>query len=237
MRIEKIKRKTVVEQVMEKMKEMIASGQYKPRDKLPTEGQLAEMFGIGRSSIREAIKLFNYLGILKSTPRLGTIVCDRSNISTEALTWAMLLGNKDMFEIIDLRALIEEKGLVSLKETQQNKPEMFKQDYNALENEVSNLKKAVINGSIETIIEADYEFHGIIIRASGISLFNDIYRTLVSYMREEIIKSLRENLEDIVKEHTQYLNSIKTGELTLMKSSLDAHIKQIKFDIERRSSM
>ena len=80
----KIRQKTVVEQVMEQIKELIASGKYKPGDKLPTEHELAEKFGIGRSSIREAIKIFNYLGVLKSKAAKGTFLSDRGNISAEA---------------------------------------------------------------------------------------------------------------------------------------------------------
>ena len=52
------------------------------------------MFGVGRSSIREAIKIFNYLGIMESKAALGTFISERSNISREALTWALLLGKE-----------------------------------------------------------------------------------------------------------------------------------------------
>ena len=64
MSIEKIKKTTIVEQVMEQIKALIASGAYKSGDKIPTELELAESFGVGRSTIREAIKIFNHL-ILK----------------------------------------------------------------------------------------------------------------------------------------------------------------------------
>ena len=86
MPLKKVKQKTVVDQVMDQIKELIASGEYKPGDKIPTEMELAKDFGLGRSSIREAIKIFNYLGVLESRAAIGTIVRERSQISTEALT-------------------------------------------------------------------------------------------------------------------------------------------------------
>jgi DNA-binding FadR family transcriptional regulator len=73
-RIRKISKKTVVEQVMDQVKELIVTGQFRVNDTIPPEVELAKMFGIGRSTIREAIKLFNYLGILKSEPGKGTRV-------------------------------------------------------------------------------------------------------------------------------------------------------------------
>ena len=74
MRSNAIRQQTVVTQVMGEMRNLIASGAYVPGDRIPTEKELAERFGVGRSSIREAIKIFNYLGILSSKAALGTFV-------------------------------------------------------------------------------------------------------------------------------------------------------------------
>ena len=92
---------------MAEIRRLIASGAYAPGDKIPTEKELAESFGIGRSSIREAIKIFNYLGVLESRAALGTFVRDRSNISSEALSWSLLLGSDELYEMIDLRGGME----------------------------------------------------------------------------------------------------------------------------------
>jgi DNA-binding FadR family transcriptional regulator len=82
---ERIYQKTVVVQAMEKIRLLLTSGQYKPGDKIPTEHELIERFGIGRSSIREALKIFQHLGILKSQVSKGTFLCDKSRLSTEAI--------------------------------------------------------------------------------------------------------------------------------------------------------
>jgi GntR family transcriptional repressor for pyruvate dehydrogenase complex len=92
---------------MDKIRELIASGRFKTGDRIPTEGELAEMLGIGRSSIREAIKVFNYLGVLDSQTAKGTFVCERSRISAEALTWSILLGQDDYYDLIDTRGADE----------------------------------------------------------------------------------------------------------------------------------
>ncbi|MCK4515895.1 MAG: FadR family transcriptional regulator, partial [Spirochaetaceae bacterium] len=52
-----ISQQTVVAQVMSRVKDLIASGQYQPGQQLPTEQELAQQFGVGRSSIREAMKV------------------------------------------------------------------------------------------------------------------------------------------------------------------------------------
>ena len=114
MKVSKVRQKTIVEQVMDQIKDLIASGQLKPHDKIPTETELAQMFGIGRSSVREAIKIFQYLGILEVSPRKGTFVCDYTNVSTEALTWSILLRKNDIYELVGLREVIEESAVETL---------------------------------------------------------------------------------------------------------------------------
>lgn len=111
---DKIFQMTVVEQVMDRIKTLITSGTYKPGDKLPTELELAERFGIGRSSVREAIKIFQYLGVLESRVPKGTFLRPRSQISTEAITWALLLGDDDVNDILELREVIEQRALAHL---------------------------------------------------------------------------------------------------------------------------
>ena len=53
----KIKNKSVVQTVVDSITKAIIAGELKPGDKIPTELELAESFGVGRNSIREAIKI------------------------------------------------------------------------------------------------------------------------------------------------------------------------------------
>lgn len=88
---ERIKRSSVVTEAMQRIKDLISSGKYSVGDKLPTEHELAQRFGIGRSSIREAIKVFQYLGILETVVPKGTFICRSSNMISEFFTWSALL--------------------------------------------------------------------------------------------------------------------------------------------------
>ena len=50
--------------------------ELRPGDKIPTEAELAESMGVGRNSIREAIKILVYLGVLEIRRAEGTFVCE-----------------------------------------------------------------------------------------------------------------------------------------------------------------
>lgn len=120
---DKIVHKTILEQVMKKIQEMIASGEYKVGDKLPNESDLADRLGVGRSSVREALKIFNYLGVLESKTARGTFVSDRSNISKEAMTWSILLGKNDHTDLLEIRTAIELISTLILTTRHRNAPE------------------------------------------------------------------------------------------------------------------
>lgn len=227
---ERIYQKTVVAQVMERIKELITSGLYKVGDKFPTEQELAERFGIGRSSIREAIKIFQYLGILESRVPKGTFLCGRSQISTEAIAWSILLGDNDMWEIIELRQIIEERSFVYLMSRFVRDKKSVSGVIQSLEAELENMKTAAREVSMEKLIQADYSFHAAIIREGGNKLFWAIYQTLLSFMREEIRKTYEamRDLMDVFHDHRELLDVILQGDFDKAVARHSAHFLRIK---------
>ena len=230
MNAEKIRQKTITEQVIERIKESIANGEFKSGEKIPGEIELANMFGTGRSSIREAIKIFHYLGVLKSTTGSGTYVCDSQNICIEALTWTLLLGEKDFLELLELRDVIERRCIanLALKINKKSKEEL--KIVKLLEEEINILKKSVSESTFAKTIEADYRFHQIIIESYGNDVYTDIYNTLRSFMLDEIKQtySLYKNSYEIVDEHEEILMAIKSGDRNNVLEAHEKHISGIR---------
>lgn len=67
--LKKINCESVVQQVIRCLTEAMVNKELRPGDKLPTELELAESMGVGRNSVREALKILTYLGCWKSTGR------------------------------------------------------------------------------------------------------------------------------------------------------------------------
>ncbi|MDR3551607.1 MAG: FCD domain-containing protein [Clostridia bacterium] len=223
----KIKKNTVVEQVMERIKDLIASGKYKAGDKLPIENELAEMFGIGRSSLREAVKIFNYLGVLESHAAKGTFVCDRSHISSEALSWAVLLGGDEINELIEIRAAIELWSVLELTQSHPQDPEKFLPTILQLEAVIGQMRVAAQRKSIEETIRLDFQFHEMIINSSNNSIFNSIYHTLRSFMLKTTIK-VHQNQNILValpEQHESLLTAIKSGDSQTALNEMQRHIQ------------
>lgn len=228
--MEKIRQRTVVRQVMEELKALIASGVYHVNDKIPTEKELAEKFGIGRSSIREAIKIFEHLGILSAKTGKGTFICDRANISKEALTWSILLGEHDLFEMVELREALEREAISRLVRRVRSSPEEAQPDVARLEKNIELLAAAVKDSDIPALVSADYNFHGAIIEGSGNSILSAIYGTLQSFMHEEISKTLEgvSISDQEVDKHRLIFDAIREGSLARALAAFHAHMEHTR---------
>lgn len=73
-KIYNITRTSITEQVCDSMKQNVIDGTWKVGDKLPSEGQLSEMFGVNKLTIRIALQKLNALGILETRTGSGTYV-------------------------------------------------------------------------------------------------------------------------------------------------------------------
>lgn len=225
----KIKQNTIVEQVMERIKVLIASGQYKVGDKLPTESQLGEMFGIGRSSVREAIKIFNYLGILESRTAKGTYVCSRSQISSEALSWAVLLGSEEIGELLETRAAIELWSMLQLAGNYKSQPEKYQSYLDEMRQTIADMRAAVQEKPGQTM-SLDFRFHDIMISSSENSLFISIYHTLRSFTMSSSTKVHQDSgiLRTLPEIHENLLQAIlKNDRVTIMRE-MQQHIQITK---------
>ena len=211
-----IRKDTVVGQVMERVKTLIASGVYRPGDRLPTEQELAEMFQVGRSSIREALKVFHYLGVVESKAAKGTFIQKRANISLEAITWALVLGKDDLHDVYELRTAIESSSFRHFVE------DLAITALKHLKAIIGRMYHFAAKDDAVAMANADFAFHECIIDAGGNTLFGDMYRTLQAFMHNEIMLTYRniDHLAAIADDHAQILEVIENGGI---EQAIDRH--------------
>lgn len=229
MDIKPVRQKTIAFQVIEQFKELIRCGELKPGDKVPNEYELAKHFEVGRSSIREVMKIFQYLGVVELRNPKGTFVSDSSNISSETLIWSMLLGKKEFSNLIELRMSMEHQGLWYLMYFQKNDTELLDRTLAALKYEVDQMTEAISTNDMEKRLYADYNFHGHIIDICQNDIFNNLYNSMRSFMLEEIrvSQSTLSELDVILRNHQQLIDSIRDGDYYEATNVFRQHIKDI----------
>ena len=111
------RRPKLSERVVAAMRSQILSGDFQPGNKLPTEGQLTETFGVSRTVVREAIATLAADGLVETRQGAGVFVRDRPAMAFSSI--GLEIGNKisHALNVIEVRMglEIESAGLAALR--------------------------------------------------------------------------------------------------------------------------
>lgn len=233
-KIDKDREFTVVQQAMEQIQNLIVTGHYKPGDRLPTEMELASRFGISRSSLREAIKVFNYLDILESRVAKGTFVGEQAQFSGEAISMYAVLSQKNMYEIMEFFSSILLWSSSTLAVHYERDPEAYGHCISDLDGVLSKLKTVCDLGNLPSVDSCICKLHEIIMASSGnqvlvtltktLHLFNShINRTVQAnlYSRNEVTYNAYSALVSAIKNNdTQRIFQIVQDILAIQKDRI-----------------
>ena len=105
-----IQRTSVSDEIVVQLTDLIARNVLKPGDRLPPERELCKQFGVGRSSLREALRSLAVMGILDGRIGEGTFVCDNSQYLEKALQWGFRLDGKKLQDLSETRMMLESQN-------------------------------------------------------------------------------------------------------------------------------
>ncbi|TDS10238.1 FadR/GntR family transcriptional regulator [Sphingobacterium paludis] len=162
-----IKRTSLAEEVSERIKAKIKTGEYGLGSRLPTEPALMQVFGVGRSSVREAIRMLANLGYLDVQQGVGTFVAGSDG--NEALG--------EVFEKAPLADLLEVRQLLEIRIAEKAAENRSTKDLGRMAAALKKRKIEADAGALETCIEADIAFHQAIADACGNPILMELYGT------------------------------------------------------------
>lgn len=233
----KIKKVSVVDQVSEALKENILNHKWMPDDKLPSEGELADTFGVNRLSVRMALQKLNTLGLLETRVGDGTYVRRPSMASYMDEIADIYMDEKRLQDVRELRNLLEGEAMriAASSSTEEERSELRRR-YEIYEEKRSLLKKDVDNAeALDELAEADFEFHNQIIRMSHNELYEDIYlmtkKMIVRHIRELLGSRIRKDIEcDEMgerhgDEHNEIINGICEADMEALKRARERMLK------------
>jgi len=117
-----LKKKSLCDRVCDELRRSIANGLYRPGDRLPSEGELCEIFLVGRGSVREALKRLEMVGLVNIIHGRGVIVaeCDAVERRLRFLDTTLVLGGGQAAEILEVRRALERLALHHLLAAESN---------------------------------------------------------------------------------------------------------------------
>jgi GntR family transcriptional regulator, transcriptional repressor for pyruvate dehydrogenase complex len=166
-----VSRTSLVDEVIAAIKKMLNEKAWSPGTRLPSEQELARQLRVGRSTVREALRVLGHLGLVESKTGLGTYVTDQGMPSARI---AHPRTPEVLNELYEFRRSIEIPA-ATLAAERRTTEEMakIKKSWEACE-------AAVIKNSADEFARLDYLFHLSIVEASHNRFMVDAYRGLSS---------------------------------------------------------
>jgi GntR family transcriptional regulator, transcriptional repressor for pyruvate dehydrogenase complex len=218
-----VKNTKVYEQVIEQIKDMIASGKLKKGDRLPPERELVEQLQASRTSIREAIRALQIIGLVECRQGGGNFIRESfENSLFEPLSIMFVLQNSKPEEILELRKIVEVETAALAAE--KIKDEELK--------EIQAIIEQMRESSDEEFnTKLDKELHFKVAHASGNFLVVNVLSAISSLM-DSFIKDARKMIlrqsdnKEVLMEHHENLykalqNHDKSKAAEVMRKHLD----------------
>jgi GntR family transcriptional repressor for pyruvate dehydrogenase complex len=209
-----VEKGTVVSLVMERIKEALVNRELKPGDYLPSESELSRSLGVGKSSIREAVKMLQAMGVVEVKRGQGTVIREHpGDDCLSPLVFQLILENGYPKDLLDLRIMFEPAYTVMAMKR------ATREDMARIEEAVDKLHASIRSGA--PIAEDDLSFHVAILKATGNPLVIRIGETIMQLFRASIGRSMKTIPETALRDHRRILEAFREkDEETLRKAIL-----------------
>ncbi|MGC8826553.1 MAG: FadR/GntR family transcriptional regulator, partial [Anaerolineae bacterium] len=219
MPIAPLARDTLTDGIIRELQRMIAAGEVKPGGWLPPQPELAQRFGVGLSTVREAIKALALVGLLIPQPGRGTQVSpDAPAILDTSTLVRSRLQELDAIQLCEARQLIE-VGL-SVMAAQRATTE----DIAGIESALQRMEQNLYDD--QAFAAADLEFHLAVARAARNRLLERFYQVSRELLAEttQYLVALPQVKEHSIQLQREILNAIKAGDPEAARRSAERHM-------------
>jgi len=211
------------DKVADLMLETILSRKLKAGDRLPSERELGEQFGVSRTVIREAVRSLVAKGIIEVQSGSGLRVAAVGPAAVrESMSLFLRAGKLDFEKVHEVRALLEVHiaGVAAERATAV--------DLEGLGKVHERMRSESADGDVEAAARDDLEFHRLIAAATQ----NDLYLLLMDSIGSALIDIRRDNLGSgsaptTLEQHEEILRSISAGDVTSARSSMQRHLEGV----------
>jgi GntR family transcriptional regulator, transcriptional repressor for pyruvate dehydrogenase complex len=208
---------------------LVAEGKLKSGDELPGERKFAKSFKISRSSVREALKILGFLGVLEIKQGSRTLLKrDVSNLLVNPIKFINLFHNIDVIELYKDRIIIEVE-LVKLATKNATEDAIKK-----MEVLLDEAKKSLNNP--QEFLFKEFEFHNAIFKASGNKTLTSMMLSINNLLIEarEKILVLFEDLQIALNYHIQIMEAIKNRDADKAGKMMLIHLEDAIKRLENR---
>jgi GntR family transcriptional regulator, transcriptional repressor for pyruvate dehydrogenase complex len=226
----------IFEQVIEQIRDLIMNGAFSPGDKLPPEQELEKQLSVSRSSIREALRVLEYEGLVEVRRGSGTYIAAYSKKNKGRIEVAKWLEKREdtLCELLQVREHLE--GLTASLAAKNLNQEAVDE----LRDILQQIKDVISDSALDVdkLAKLDSKFHLSISRAANNSLANELLAYVIPAFQtsNQAVIYIGESLELLVADHSAILSAIEIRDSRLAENAMREHIIRVQSEVRRLST-
>jgi GntR family transcriptional repressor for pyruvate dehydrogenase complex len=222
-----IERRKTYELVADQLTAEISSRRLKPGDLLPTERELVGSYRVGRSSIREALRMLESRGLIRSNGNGTFSVAPYRTTLDHSLDLLVAVAEADYGELFEVRRILEGETAALAAERR------TRDDLRRMSDAIIDMEEGL--DSEERFIEADLRFHLTVAEATR----NRVLMHLMNAVRALLLRSLASSYhiagspERAIDMHHEIFDAIDARDPDAARRTMQEHVARVERDVQR----
>jgi len=222
-----LKRNRLSEDIVNYIKNLIVEGKLKPLDRLPSERELAERFGVGRPTVREAIRSLELMGLVEvHSGQKGTVI-KNPELATymesvvEQMSWLVQIELTTLKQLLEVRDSLE-RGIAIEASKRATKEQL-----NRMKKILTEMKRCT--GDVDAYIKKGIEFHSTLAEATHNPIYHIIwtrFSDLIFNYYHKLLKGYsQKTFKKLCLANDEIYEAILTEDPEKINAAMDNHIE------------
>lgn len=218
---------SVAAYLVDNIKDRINKGEFKAGSKLPSEKMLAEEYSVGRSSVREALKMLQAENMIEIVKGKGSFVLS-ADIPTQDMDQWYRSRTQDFSDLVEIRVALE---CLAVRKAV---PKMTEETLDRLVS-INQAYEATNPTDVSAMLEYDEAFHRLIVKAADMVLLEDMYKRFESAYTEYRIKGFifTKYFKQAAEGHRKMIAAFRNRDVELAEKVTREHIYEVVDHIEK----
>ncbi|MFI3286049.1 MAG: FadR/GntR family transcriptional regulator [Rikenellaceae bacterium] len=212
------------DQVIQYIRKALQDGELKPNTRLPSERNLAEMFDISRSAVREALKTLETYGIIKTLPQSGSVI-----IGLDISAIDGLLSDVIKLDAFDFASLVEMRVILEVNSARFCALRRSDKDLEEIRSALHSYNTIYPSNNADEISAADFAYHRAIVSGAQ----NSVLRSMLMLITPDILHAYRaqsicaNDTSDAFAEHQLLYKYIEEQDSENAAKTMAEHLKGV----------
>lgn len=207
----------------------ILEGRLKRGDQIESDRELAKKLNVGRSAVREALKVLDVLGMIDIRLGQGTYITSReTNFFSVPLSWSLFLDGTQVKSILQVRGALELRAVQLASQCEdKNKLDKLTDIYYRMQKTFHESKDTDnLQHALQETLNADIEFHTCIAECSGNPIILSMLTTIRNFLKRVSGTGMvdSEQLQAVVEEHQKLYGAIISGNVDAATQTMMKHL-------------